>query len=59
MPSNGGLGDLTMAKEKSQVEKFREAAKDAGADDNEQHFDENLKKIAQQKHTDKDTKQDE
>jgi hypothetical protein len=30
-----------MAKTKSQVEKFREAARELEADDNETHFDEN------------------
>ena len=38
-----------MAKQKSQVQKFREAAKEAGTDDDEQRFDEKLGKIAKQK----------
>jgi hypothetical protein len=35
-----------MAKEKSQVEKFREAAKEAGTDDSEEHFNDTLKGLA-------------
>jgi hypothetical protein len=34
---------------KSQVEKFREAARDLETDDDEQRFDEQLEKIARQK----------
>jgi hypothetical protein len=36
-------------KEKSQVEKFREAAKEAETDDSEKRFDERLKELARQK----------
>jgi hypothetical protein len=35
-----------MAKEESQVEKFREAAKDAGTDDSEERFNATLKDMA-------------
>jgi hypothetical protein len=49
IPFNGGLGDLAMAKQKSQVEKFREAAKEAGTDESEQRFNERLKELARQK----------
>jgi hypothetical protein len=38
-----------MAKEKSQVEKFREAAKEAGTDESERRFNERLKELARQK----------
>jgi hypothetical protein len=34
--------------EKPQIEKFREAARDAEADDSEAHFNERLEKIARQ-----------
>jgi hypothetical protein len=43
MPFKGGL--LDMAK-KSQVEKFREAAREAEADEDEKRFNERLKEIA-------------
>jgi len=35
-----------MAKQKSQVEKFREAAKEAGTDDSEERFNATLKDMA-------------
>jgi hypothetical protein len=35
-----------MAKQKSQVEKFREAAKEAGTDDSEERFNATLKDLA-------------
>jgi hypothetical protein len=35
-----------MAKKKSQIEKFREAAKEAGADDSEERFNKTLKDLA-------------
>jgi hypothetical protein len=35
-----------MAKAKSQIEKFRESARAAGAHDSEERFDETLKKVA-------------
>jgi hypothetical protein len=35
-----------MAKQKSQIEKFREAAKEAGTDDSEERFDATLKNLA-------------
>ena len=38
-----------MAKQKSQVEKFREAARDLETDDSEKRFNEKLGKIARQK----------
>ena len=37
---------LAMAKQKSQVDKFRQAAKEAGADDSEDRFNETLKDLA-------------
>jgi len=37
---------MTRKKEKSQVEKFREAARELETDDSEEAFDEKLKKIA-------------
>jgi hypothetical protein len=40
-----------MAK-KSQVDKFRQAAREAQADDDEKRFDERLKEIARQNPTD-------
>jgi hypothetical protein len=36
-----------MTKEKSQIEKFREAAKEAGTDESEAAFNERLKNLAQ------------
>jgi hypothetical protein len=36
----------TTAEKKSQVEKFKEAARDLGTDDSEEAFDAKLKKIA-------------
>jgi hypothetical protein len=48
---NGSMfssGGLAMAK-KSQVEKFREAAKEARTDESEQRFNERLKELARQK----------
>lgn len=38
-----------MNKEKSQADKFREAAKELETDNDEKRFDENLKKLAKQK----------
>jgi hypothetical protein len=35
-----------MAKKKSQVEKFREAAREAGTDESEEHFKATLKNLA-------------
>ena len=35
-----------MAKDKSQVQKFREAAKEAGTDDSEERFNATLKDLA-------------
>jgi hypothetical protein len=35
-----------MAKQKSQIEKFREAAKEAGTDDSEERFNATLKDLA-------------
>jgi len=43
MPFNGGL--LAMTK-KSQVEKFREAAREVGTDQSEERFNEALKDLA-------------
>jgi hypothetical protein len=37
-----------MAKQKPQIEKFREAAKEAGTDESEQRFNERLKELARQ-----------
>jgi hypothetical protein len=45
MFSSGGLA----TPKKSQVEKFREAAKEAGTDESEQRFNERLKELARQK----------
>lgn len=38
-----------MTKEKSQADKFKEAAKELETDNDEKRFDENLKKLAEQK----------
>jgi hypothetical protein len=38
-----------MAKTKSQVEKFKQAARELETDDSEKHFNEKLGKIAKQK----------
>lgn len=38
-----------MTKEKSQADKFREAAKELETDNDEKRFDKNLKKLAEQK----------
>jgi hypothetical protein len=35
-----------MAKQKSQIQKFREAAKEAGADESEERFNKTLKDLA-------------
>src|SRR5258708_195880 len=40
---------LAMAKQKSQIEKFREAAKEADTDESERRFNERLKEIARKK----------
>lgn len=45
-----------MTKKKSQVEKFREAAKEAGADDSEEHFNATLKDLAKSPRESKDEK---
>jgi hypothetical protein len=39
-----------MASKKTQIQKFREAARDLETDDNEKRFNEKLGKIARQKH---------
>lgn len=38
-----------MTKEKTQADKFREAAKELETDNDEKRFDENLKKLAESK----------
>jgi hypothetical protein len=38
-----------MAKQKSQIDKFREAAKEAGADESEERFNATLKGLAKAK----------
>lgn len=43
-----------MEKEKSQSEKFREAARQLETDDDETRFNEKLKKLARQKPDEKD-----
>ncbi len=50
-----------MAKQKSQVEKFREAAKEAGTDDSEERFNATLKVLAKtpRQSTDEKPKPDE
>jgi hypothetical protein len=45
-----------MPKSKSQVQKFREAARELGADDSEKRFNERLGKIAKQKPAKKQVK---
>ena len=40
-----------MAGKKSQIDKFKQAARELEADDNEKRFDEKLEKIARQKPT--------
>ncbi|WP_170167165.1 hypothetical protein [Paracoccus methylarcula] len=42
-----------MEKEKSQIERFKEAARELGADDDEERFNERLKKLATQKPAEK------
>jgi hypothetical protein len=46
-----------MAKQKSQVEKFREAAKEAGTDDSEERFNKTLKDLAKSPREGKETGQ--
>ncbi|PJG53750.1 hypothetical protein CVM73_18645 [Bradyrhizobium forestalis] len=46
-----------MAKKKSQVEKFREAAREADADDSQERFDATLKGLAKSPRTAKDKDQ--
>jgi hypothetical protein len=41
--------DTDMAKTKSQIDKFKQAARDLEADDSEKRFNERLGKIAKQK----------
>lgn len=53
--SPGGLyfeGAMTSAK-KSQLERFKEAARKLGTDDDEERFNDKLKKLAKQKPDDK------
>jgi hypothetical protein len=45
-----------MAKAKSQIDKFRQAARELETDDNEKRFNEKLGKIAKQKPAPKPTK---
>jgi hypothetical protein len=45
-----------MAKQKSQIDKFREAAREAETDDDEKRFDERLGKIAKAKPAEKPEK---
>jgi len=40
------IGYLMVTKEKTQADKFREAAKELETDNDEKRFDENLKKLA-------------
>lgn len=40
---------LIMTNDKSQLERFREAARELGADDDEERFNEKLRKLAKQK----------
>jgi len=48
-----------MAKEKSQVDKLREAAREAEADESERRFNERLKEIAPKKRDDAPKPKDE
>jgi hypothetical protein len=48
-----------MAKKQSQIQKFKEAARDLDADDDEKGFNEKLGKIARQKPEPKPKKPDE
>lgn len=43
-----------MAESKSQLERFKEAARELGADDDEERFNEKLKKLAKQKPVEKE-----
>lgn len=36
----------TPKRESTQIDKFKEAAREAGTDDSEEHFDEKLKRVA-------------
>lgn len=45
-----------MEQEKSQLDRFKEAARELGADDDEERFNERLKKLAQKKPEPKDDK---
>lgn len=47
---------MALEKDKSQLDRFKEAARELGADDDEAKFNEKLKKLAKQK---PDTKSDE
>ena len=44
-----------MSNEKSQLDRFKEAARELEADDNEARFNEKLRKLAKQKPDDKKT----
>ena len=47
---------MTSAKEKSQLERFKKAARELGTDDDEERFNERLRKLAKQKSGEKDSK---
>lgn len=47
-----------MPTSKKQLEKFKEAARELEADDDEKRFNEKLKKLARQKPTDKQSSED-
>ena len=44
-----------MTDQKSQIERFKEAARELGTDDDEERFNERLKRLAKQKPDDKKT----
>lgn len=46
--------ECRMAESKSQLERFKEAARELGADDDEERFNEKLKKLAKQKPVEKE-----
>jgi hypothetical protein len=45
---------MSTSKIKSQIERFKEAARELGTDDDEERFNERLRKLAKQKPDEKD-----
>lgn len=49
---------MGMEKDKSQIERFKEAARELGTDDDEERFNERLRKMAKQKPKDDKAEED-